>query len=116
MRNMHDTWIVIPAYNEGNTLPRVLESLKKNGYENTLVVDDGSRDDTFEVAKKYARVAVRHSLNRGLGGALGTGVQGALRMGAEYVITFDADGQHDPKDILKVLSPLRRRESDVVIG
>lgn len=113
---MRDTWIVIPAYNEGNTLPRVLKSLKEAGYENTFVVDDGSRDDTFEVAKKHARVAVKHSLNRGLGGALGTGIQGALRMGAEYVITFDADGQHDTKDILKVLSPLRRREADAVIG
>lgn len=113
---MRDTWIVIPAYNEGNTLPHVLKSLKDTGYENIFVVDDGSRDDTYEVAKKHALVAVKHSLNRGLGGALGTGIQGALRMGAEYVITFDADGQHDPKDILKVLSPLRRREADVVIG
>lgn len=113
---MQDTWIVIPAYNEGNTLPRVLNSLKEKGYTNTMVVDDGSRDDTFEVAKKHAKVAVRHKLNRGLGGALGTGIQGALRLGAEYIITFDADGQHDPKDILKVLSPLRRREADAVIG
>lgn len=109
-------WIVIPAYNEGKTLAGVLESLKKAGYDNTFVVDDGSRDNTFEVAKKHAAIAVTHRLNRGLGGALGTGIQGALRMGAEYIITFDADGQHNPKDIQKVLSPLRRREADAVIG
>lgn len=113
---MHDTWIVIPAYNEGNTILKVLKNLKEAGYEKTIVVDDGSRDDTFEVAKKHAQVVVKHKLNRGLGGALGTGIQGALRMGAEYIITFDADGQHDTKDIQKVLSPLKRREADVVIG
>ena len=48
---------------------------------------------------------VKHKLNRGLGGALGTGIQGALRMGAEYIVTFDADGQHDTKDIQKCFRP-----------
>lgn len=113
---MKDVWIVIPAYNEGKTLPGVLKSLEEAGYTSTFVVDDGSRDNTFEVAKKHAKVVVQHKLNRGLGGALGTGIEGALRMGAEYIITFDADGQHNPKDIQKVLSPLRRREADAVIG
>ena len=113
---MKNTWIVIPAYNEGKTIAGVLDSLKENGYTNTIVVDDGSQDNTFEVAKKYAKVVVKHKLNRGLGGALGTGIQGALRMGAEYIITFDADGQHNPKDLQKVLSPLVRREADAVIG
>ncbi len=113
---MDQTWIVIPAYNEGKTILNVLKSLEIAGYKNIIVVDDGSRDNTFEVAKKHAKVVVKHKLNRGLGGALGTGIQGALRMGAEYIVTFDADGQHDTKDIQKVLSPLKRREADAVIG
>ncbi|MEK7145583.1 MAG: glycosyltransferase family 2 protein [Patescibacteria group bacterium] len=112
---MH-VWIVIPAYNEAKTLEGVLKLLHKDGFHNTLVVDDGSKDKTFEIAKEHAKVAVRHRLNRGLGGALGTGIIAALRMGADYIVTFDADGQHDVKDLGRVLEPLKKGEADAVIG
>lgn len=110
------TWIVIPAFNEEKTLATVLKGLKEAGYENTIVVDDGSKDKTFEIAKKHAKVAVSHHLNRGLGGALGTGIEGALRMDADYIITFDADGQHATDDIKKLLKILQSGEADAVVG
>lgn len=113
---MQNVWIVIPAYNEGTALKEVLVLLKEHGYHNTLVVDDGSKDKTFEIAKQHAKVAISHRLNRGLGGALGTGIIAALRMGAEYIVTFDADGQHDVNDLPKVLAPLKSGEAEVVIG
>ena len=101
---MKNTWIVIPAYNEETTLPKVIKSLKDDGYHKILVVDDGSTDNTYKIAKELAKVAVRHEINRGLGGALGTGIEGAVRLGAEYIVTFDADGQHDPEDLKKLLN------------
>ncbi|MBU0981389.1 glycosyltransferase family 2 protein [Patescibacteria group bacterium] len=113
---MKDTWIVIPAYNEEKTLAKVLRDLREAGYENTLVVDDGSIDETLKIAEEHAAATVSHKLNRGLGGALGTGIEGAVRLGAEYIVTFDGDGQHSTDDLQKVLAPLRRRETDVVIG
>lgn len=111
-----DTWIVIPAYNESSTLAGVLKGLKTAGYKNTLVVDDGSKDDTLKIAEANAKVVVSHKVNRGLGGALGTGIEGALRMGAEYVVTFDADGQHDVHDLGVILKPLIEGDADAVIG
>lgn len=115
-QNNMQTWIVIPAFNEEKTLATVLKGLKEAGYENTIVVDDGSKDKTFEIAKKHAKVAVSHHLNRGLGGALGTGIEGALRMDADYIITFDADGQHATDDIKKLLKILQSGEADAVVG
>lgn len=113
---MKDTWIVIPAYNEAKTLPKVLKQLKEADYHNVLVVDDGSHDKTYEIAKEGAKAVVRHKLNRGLGGALGTGIKGAVRMGADYIVTFDADGQHSVKDLPKMLAPLFNDDADAVIG
>ncbi|MBU1018873.1 MAG: glycosyltransferase family 2 protein [Patescibacteria group bacterium] len=108
--------IVIPAYNEANAIGGVLENLKQNNYENILVVDDGSSDDTYAVAKKSGVRVIRHSLNRGLGGALGTGIQAAVLLKWPIIITFDADGQHDVKDIYKVALPLSEGKADAVIG
>lgn len=113
---MENIFIVIPAYNEAKTLPLVLKNLTERGYKNTIVVDDGSKDETYEIAKKMAKFPIQHRLNRGLGGALGTGIEAAVRLGAEYIFTFDADGQHDPDEIPKLYSPLKRREADAVVG
>jgi len=61
-------------------------------------------------------IRLRHMLNRGLGGALGTGISAALRLGAEVIVTFDADGQHDPDDVTRLLKPIETGEAEVVIG
>ena len=89
--------VVIAAYNEGAVLGEVLDELRSR-YPFTVVVDDGSADDTFAVARKHSKYALRHPLNRGQGAALQTGIDFALERGAEIIVTFDADGQHQVCD------------------
>jgi UDP-N-acetylglucosamine---dolichyl-phosphate N-acetylglucosaminyltransferase len=108
--------IVIPAYNEELTIIEVIRGLKRHGIARLIVVDDGSSDRTGELAGQEGVILLRHLLNRGLGGALGTGITAALRLGAEAIVTFDADGQHDPEDIAQLLKPIAKGEADVVIG
>ena len=108
--------IVIPAYNEERSIIAVIRGLKQQGFARLIVVDDGSSDRTSELARQEGVILLRHILNRGLGGALGTGISAALRLGAELIVTFDADGQHDPNDIGRLLEPIENGEADVVIG
>jgi len=111
-----DVFIVIPAYNEEKTLGTIIRGLKKAGFNNILVVDDGSKDDTAGVARAEGAITVSHILNRGLGGALGTGIAGALRLDAKYIVTCDADGQHACEDVEKVALALKEGQADAVIG
>lgn len=113
---MKGVWIILPAFNEEKSIGEVLSSLKKAGYADCIVVDDGSSDATSEIAERHGAIVVRHVINRGLGGALGTGIQAALDVGAKYLLTFDADGQHAITDIKPMLRPLLKGEADVVIG
>src|SRR5215216_3113989 len=108
--------VVIPAYNEERTIVEVIRGLKQRGFTTLIVVDDGSSDRTGELASDEGVIRLRHILNRGLGGALGTGISAALRLGAEVIVTFDADGQHDPNDIMRLLAPIDVGEAEVVIG
>jgi UDP-N-acetylglucosamine---dolichyl-phosphate N-acetylglucosaminyltransferase len=108
--------VVIPAYNEERTIVEVIRGLKQHGFTTLIVIDDGSSDRTGELASHEEVIRLRHILNRGLGGALGTGIDAALRLGAEVIVTFDADGQHDPNDIMKLLEPIELEEAEVVIG
>jgi UDP-N-acetylglucosamine---dolichyl-phosphate N-acetylglucosaminyltransferase len=108
--------VVVPAYNEESTIVGVIRGLKRHGFTRLIVVDDGSSDRTGELASREGVIRLRHILNRGLGGALGTGISAALRLGAEVIVTFDADGQHDPNDIVRLLEPIERGEAEVVIG
>jgi glycosyltransferase involved in cell wall biosynthesis len=108
--------IVIPAYNEERTIVGVIRGLKARGFTLVIVVDDGSGDRTAELAASEGVVLVRHLFNRGLGGALGTGLQAACRYRPQIIVTFDADGQHDPDDIPRLIEPIVRGEADVAIG
>jgi glycosyltransferase involved in cell wall biosynthesis len=112
--------IIIPAFNEekmiGEVLDRLLENKPSDLATEIVVINDGSEDNTqFEAIKRKVTV-LNHLLNRGLGGVLGTGLEYAKRTGADFVITLDADGQHDPKDLGKILSPLIAKQADVIIG
>jgi UDP-N-acetylglucosamine---dolichyl-phosphate N-acetylglucosaminyltransferase len=109
-------FVVMPAYNEERTIVEVIRGLRQHGFTNLIVIDDGSSDRTSELASHEGVIRLRHVLNRGLGGALGTGIDAALRLGAEVIVTFDADGQHDPNDIMKLLEPIELEEAEVVIG
>ena len=114
-------YLVVPAFNEEKTVSQIIEGIADEGY-NVILVDDGSRDKTLDLAieskKKYPNqiFVVSHVINRGLGAALKTGMMVALNKGAKYIVTFDADGQHEIKDIPKVCKPLQDGEADVVIG
>ncbi|MFZ0441816.1 MAG: glycosyltransferase family 2 protein [Methanobacterium sp.] len=113
-------FVVVPAYNEEKTIAKVIEDLMKMGLE-IVVVDDGSNDDTYNIVESIIKekkhvLLLRHLLNRGLGAALRTGIEAALMEDPDVVVTFDADGQHDPQDILNVSRPIVNGEADVVIG
>ncbi|AIF70066.1 bifunctional phosphatase/dolichol-phosphate glucosyltransferase [Palaeococcus pacificus DY20341] len=110
-------YVVIPAYNEEKTIGRVLDDLKAYfKAEHLVVVNDGSNDRTPEIAKSKGVHVLTHVVNRGLGGALGTGIAYALKKGAELIITFDADGQHLVSDALKVMKPVAEGRADFAVG
>ncbi|ABR54397.1 glycosyl transferase family 2 [Methanococcus vannielii SB] len=111
-----DVFIVIPAYNEEKMIKNTIQNLKSKGYWNIIVVDDGSQDKTSEFAISENVIVCRHIINRGLGGALKTGLNCALKYNPRVIVTFDADGQHAPEDILKVSKPILSGNFDVVIG
>jgi len=108
-------FIVIPAYNEAARLGPVLDALLPQ-YPNVVVIDDGSSDETAQVARQRGAVVLRHVINRGQGAALQTGITYSLRAGAEYIVTFDADGQHNPADLPAMLAPVAAGQCDVTLG
>ncbi len=113
-------FVVVPAYNEEKTIAKVITDLIEMGFE-FVVVDDGSKDDTYNIVsnviKKYNKGLIcKHLLNRGLGAALKTGIEASLMEDADIIVTFDADGQHDPNDILNVSKPIINDEADVTVG
>lgn len=114
--NTSQIFIVIAAYNEGKSIKNVVLELKSAGFSHIIVVDDGSRDDTSIVARKAGAIVLRHVINRGQGASLKTGIEYALRCGAQYIVTFDADGQHRVEDLPAMLKPVIAKECDVTLG
>ncbi|EKD42971.1 MAG: hypothetical protein ACD_72C00515G0001, partial [uncultured bacterium] len=90
--------------------------LFEHGYENIVVVDDGSQDDTAVVANKTGAIVLSHAVNRGQGAALQTGNEFALKKGAEIIVHFDSDDQFNPADINSGIDFLRQKELDIVFG
>ena len=109
------TVAIVPAYNEEKNIAKVLQDLKKH-VKTTIVVDDGSTDNTFEIAKKHADIVIKHPINTGKGIALKTGFKAALELNQDIIITIDADGQHDTSDIPKLINELKTNDLDMVIG
>lgn len=112
--------ILVPAYNEEKVLNTVLKDLKKIKLKNIkkeiVVINDGSTDRTEEIAKKNKVTFLSHPINRGLGGALGTGLEYARNRKADIAVTFDADGQHNHMDISRLIKPILKEEADFVVG
>lgn len=113
--DLSTTIVVIPAYNEGTVVHGVVDRVRRV-CANVVVVDDGSADNTAESAKLAGATVVRHAINLGQGAALQTGILCALDRGARYIVTFDADGQHDPDDIGRLVSALEGEKFDVALG
>ncbi len=104
----------VPAYNEETTIADVL-SRTRPYVDGVIVVDDGSTDRTAQIARTQGAIVVSHVINRGLGAAIGTGFATAQKLGADIVVTLDADGQHDPAQIPALMSAIEQG-ADVVIG
>lgn len=117
--------IFITAYNEGNSIGNVIKKIQENyttaearGYwVDIIVIDDGSTDNTAEEARKLGvKAVISHTINRGLGAATRTGLQRAYEMGADIAVKIDADFQHDPDDLDKVIRPIIEDKADCVFG
>lgn len=112
--------IILPAYNEEEKIGEVLKDIPRRikgiSEIEKLVIDDGSTDKTSEIALKSKATVLKHVINRGLGGAIGTGFEFARNDKADIVVTFDSDGQHRPQDIEPLIKPILDKKADVVIG
>jgi glycosyltransferase involved in cell wall biosynthesis len=109
--------LILPSYNEGPTLGAILQDLAAHaaGFE-IVVIDDGSQDDTGEVAAACGATVIRHPFNLGYGGALQTGYKYALARAAPLLVQMDADGQHDPAQIADLVAPIQSGQCDLVVG
>ena len=107
-------WIVMPAHNEERAIGGVIDDLHEEGWRDVIVVDDGSRDRTAEIAEKKGAKVLIHPGNLGLGAALRTGLKEALKRGGDCAVTFDSDGQHDPKAVKLMVDSIDG--ADLVIG
>jgi len=113
---LDDTWVVIPLYNEEQVIGEVVAQVL-TAFQQVVCVDDGSTDHSADVAAKAGARVVRHPLNLGQGAALQTGFEYALSDPTmKYVLTFDADGQHQVADAVGMVERLRAGEADVVFG
>jgi glycosyltransferase involved in cell wall biosynthesis len=111
----HRIFIVVPAFNEGPVLSRVLAELKAK-YRAIVLVDDCSTDGTGDIAESAGAIVVRHPINLGQGAALQTGIDYALARAADIIVTFDADGQHRTSDISALVAALQATKADFALG
>jgi polyprenyl-phospho-N-acetylgalactosaminyl synthase len=111
-----DTYIIIPIYNHDEYLREIIHDLRQKGFTNIIVINDGSEKDILENIRELGITYLEHRQNLGQGAALQTGFEYAKRTNAKILVTFDADGQHDPNDILPVLEPVMAGEADICLG
>lgn len=113
---MSKVFIVIPAYNEQETLAEVIDGIRATGEYELVVVDDGSEVPLSGFSHQPRCHIIRHAVNLGQGAALQTGIMYSLQEGADIIVSFDADGQHDPHDIKPLVSAVFEGKADVVMG
>jgi len=108
--------LIIPCYNEQKSIRALLKEISdlNQGLE-VLVVDDGSRDDTFVNAQSLSPT-VRHIQNLGIGGAVQTGIKYAQRHGFDFCVQIDGDGQHPPGQIAKLLEAYKENPTEIIVG
>ncbi|MBC7305978.1 MAG: glycosyltransferase family 2 protein [Dietzia sp.] len=109
-------WLIVPCFNEGTVIEEVLASARET-FPNIVAVDDGSADDSAAAIHRAGAHLVRHPVNLGQGAAIQTGVEYArAQPGARYFVTFDADGQHQVKDVQAMVERLRSEPVDIIVG
>lgn len=109
--------MLIPAFNEEKNIGKVLEDIKELELDiDLLIINDGSKDNTLEVVKTFKVEVVSHLVNLNYGSALQTGFKYAVIKDYDYVLQFDGDGQHDPKDIYPMIKEIEKNDADIVIG
>lgn len=114
--NYSDTWLIVPCYNEGSVIGDVLRNALQT-FPNIVAVNDGSADNSAQAIHAAGAHLVNHPVNLGQGAALQTGVEYARSQpGAQYFVTFDADGQHQVKDVIAMVERLRTEPIDIVVG
>ncbi len=110
------SWVVIPLYNEETVIGDVIRGLLPH-FSHVVCVDDGSRDASAEQAAKAGAIVVKHPINLGQGAALQTGIDFALQSPeCDYIVTFDADGQHRVEDALGMVAQARENDLGIVFG
>jgi glycosyltransferase involved in cell wall biosynthesis len=115
--NSRSIYVVIPAYNEEETVGDLIKGLKRLNLDlKIIVVDDGSKDKTAEKAREAGAIVVKHVVNLGQWAALKTAFIISLLSDADIIVTLDADGQHKPEDIYFLVDPVLQGEADLVIG
>ncbi len=111
------TLIIVPAYNEEESLPGVLADIRSQfPAADVLVVNDGSKDGTLQVARNSGINVLNLPFNLGIGGAMQAGYLYATAQGYDITIQFDGDGQHLALEIPKLLEPLEQGRADIVVG
>lgn len=116
MSGFDDTWLIVPCYNEGTVIFDVLSNARET-FPNIVAVNDGSRDDSAAQIRAAGAHLVDHPVNLGQGAAIQTGVEYArAQPGAQYFVTFDADGQHQVKDVVRMIERLRTEPLDIIVG
>jgi glycosyltransferase involved in cell wall biosynthesis len=108
--------IVMPAYNAALTLEKTYYALPEGSFDQIILVDDASADNTIEIAKKLNLTAIRHRKNRGYGGNQKTCYSRALEEGAEIIVMLHPDYQYDPTIINEIVKPILQGEADVVFA
>ena len=112
----HDVWLIVPSFNEGSVIEDVLRAARES-FPNIVAVDDGSVDGSAAAILRAGAHLVRHPVNLGQGAAIQTGVEYARSQpGSRFFVTFDADGQHQVKDVLAMVERLRVEPLDIIVG
>src|SRR3989344_8776486 len=108
--------IVLPAYNAERTLEKIYNQISKKNFNEIILVDDGSKDNTASLSRKLGIKTIIHNKNRGYGANQKTLYKEALKKKTDFIIMLHPDGQYNPKDLSLFISALKERRGDIILG